>query len=48
MRLALRFLRLAPVALERAQLRWALLEIDPMHEDVAYILNRLHELKGRP
>lgn len=43
-RAILRLLRMAPAALEREHLRWALAEIDPMHPDVPRIVLRINEL----
>lgn len=45
MKLVLRILRALPRALERAHLQWALIEIDPMHRDVHYIVHRIRELE---
>lgn len=42
-----RIARWLPDALDRLHLEWAIREIDPMHRDVPYILNRLAELRRR-
>jgi hypothetical protein len=45
MSLLLRLLRWMPKAINKVHLEWALREIDPLHPDVSYIVNRLRELE---
>lgn len=39
------FVRLMPARLELEHLRWALVEIHPLHTDVPYIVRRINELE---
>jgi hypothetical protein len=44
MKTVLRVLRWIPRALERAHLEWAIKEVNPLHPDVPYIVQRINEL----